>query len=219
MDFKKYLKEADKKEEEKTAVMAFGRFNPPTVGHEKLIHKVEDVASDHKGTAHIVASHSQGTAKDPLDQDTKLNYLHSIAKADTAVTGSSKASPTIFHAAAKLYKQGHKHLVVVAGSDRVNQYKQDLEKYNDGHQYPHGSYKFKSIKVVSAGQRDPDAEGVEGMSGTKMREHAKAGRIGQFRKGLPDVLKSHDEEISNKIRTVKENYEISMTNIINETPE
>jgi hypothetical protein len=115
------------------------------------------------GEAHLFTSHSQGTAKDPLDQKTKIGYLHSITSASTQIHGSSKEEPTIFHAATKLYKQGHKHLVVVAGSDRVEDFQKNLEKYNDGKQYPHGSYKFKSIKVVSAGQRDPDAEGIEGM--------------------------------------------------------
>lgn len=210
MNFKKYINEdtvkkakKPEKKEETTAVMAFGRMNPPTVGHEKLIKKLDDVASDHKGEAHLFASHSQGTAKDPLDQKTKISYLHHITPASVQVHGSSKEEPTIFHAAAKLYKQGHRHLVVVAGSDRVEDYQNNLEKYNDGKQYPHGSYKFKSIKVVSAGQRDPDSEGVEGMSGTKMRDHARQNNIGKFKSGLPDALKPHAQEIANHIRAVR----------------
>jgi coenzyme F420-reducing hydrogenase gamma subunit len=126
MDFKQYLNEAAKKakekEEESTAVMSFGRFNPPTIGHEKLIRKTEEVAQQHSGTAHIVASHSEGTAKNPVPQQAKLGYLHNIVKPSTQLSGSSKEEPTILHAAAKLNKQGHKHLVVVAGSDRVNDY-------------------------------------------------------------------------------------------------
>jgi len=209
MNFKDYIKEAaakakkPEKPEETTAVMAFGRMNPPTVGHEKLINKLQDVASDHKGEAHLFTSHSQGTAKDPLDQKTKIGYLHSIVPASMQVHGSTKEKPTFLHAAAKLYAQGHRHLVMVAGSDRVDEYRDRLEKYNDGKEHAHGKYKFKSIKVVSAGQRDPDAEGVEGMSGTKMRDHARGNRIDKFKTGLPDALKSHAQEIANHIRAVK----------------
>lgn len=190
-----------------TAVMAFGRMNPPTIGHEKLIHKVEDVAKEHKGVAHIVASHSENTSKDPLPQSAKLGYLKKVVKPDTHVMGSSKESPTILHAAAKLHAAGHKHLVVVAGDDRVDEYHKLLHKYN-GVDAKHGHYNFKSIKVVSAGHRDPDAEGAEGMSGTKMRGHARAGEMKEFKSGLPKSLHAHAEEIANHIRSVKEEVEI-----------
>lgn len=190
-----------------TAVMAFGRMNPPTVGHEKLIHKVESVAKDHGGSAHIIASHSEGTSKDPLPQKAKIGYIKKIAHPDTNVAGSSKSEPTIMHAAAKLHSQGHKHLVVVAGQDRVEEYHKLLHKYN-GVEGKHGHYNFKSIKVVSAGQRDPDAEGTEGMSGTKMRGHARAGEMKQFKSGLPKALHQHADEIANHIRSVKEEVEL-----------
>ena len=212
MDFKQYLNEAVKKakekEEESTAVMSFGRFNPPTIGHEKLIRKTEEVAQQHSGTAHIVASHSEGTAKNPVPQQAKIGYLHNIVKPSTELSGSSKEEPTILHAAARLHKQGHKHLVVVAGSDRVNDYQELLNQYNDGKKYPHGSYKFKSIKVLSAGQRDPDAEGAAGMSGTKIREYARAGNTAKFRASLPDALKAHAGEIMGHIKAAPLKEEI-----------
>lgn len=191
MDFKQYLKEAS----EKTAVMAFGRFNPPTVGHEKLIQKVKDEADERGASGHVFASHAQNTDKDPLPQKAKLGYLNRIAHGNS-IHGSSKEEPTFLHAAAKLYKMGHKHLVMIAGSDRVAEYKDKLEKYNDGKDYPHGKYKFKSIQVISAGSRDPDAEGVEGISGTKMRDFARKGSMGKFRSGLPEGLQDHAEEIA-----------------------
>lgn len=179
------------------AVMAFGRMNPPTTGHEKLIHKVESVASEHKGSAHIIASHSEGTSKDPLPQKAKIGYIKKIASKDTTVSGSSKSEPTIMHAAAKLHAQGHKHLVVVAGSDRVDEYHKLLHKYNNHPDH----YSFKSINVVSAGHRDPDAEGVEGMSASKMRTHAAAGDKDSFKSGLPDALHKHADEIMGKVRS------------------
>lgn len=208
MDFRKYISEKEKEpKEETTAVMAFGRFNPPTVGHEKLIQKVSQVAKEHKADeTHVVASHSQGTMKDPLPQDKKLQYLHAISPGSVHIHGSSKEKPSLFHVATDLHNAGHSHLVMVAGSDRVDEYQKTLDKYN-GVPGKHGYYNFKSIKVVSAGQRDPDAEGVEGMSGTKMRNHAREGRLDTFKSGLPDALKSHAEEIANHIRSVKEDYE------------
>lgn len=212
MNFKRYITEKKAKKsaeapEETTAVMAFGRFNPPTVGHEKLIQKVGEVAREHGGEAHIIASHSQGTQKDPLPQDKKLQYLNAIAPGSVKVSGSSKEEPTIFHAAAKLHAAGHSHLVIVAGSDRVDEYQKVLDKYN-GVKGKHGFYKFKSIKVVSAGQRDPDAEGVEGMSGTKMRDLARSGDLARFKMGLPESLHPHAEEIMNHIQGLKtEDYE------------
>lgn len=190
-------------ESEKTAVMTFGRFNPPTVGHEKLIHKVESVAKQHNGTAHIVASHSEGNAKNPLPADKKVGYIKKVASQGTKVSSSSGEAPTLLHQAAKLHSQGHQHLVMVAGQDRVKEYHTLLHKYNNVSS-KHGHYNFKSIKVVSAGQRDPDAEGTEGMSGTKMRAHARAGEMKQFKSGLPKALHPHAEEIANHIRSVKE---------------
>ena len=192
-----------KESADSTAVMAFGRFNPPTTGHEKLIHKVESVATEHNGSAHVVASHSEGTSKNPLPQKAKVGYLKKIASSSTNVSGSSKAEPSIFHAASKLHAAGHKHLVVVAGSDRVKEYEDSLKKYN-GVKGAHGHYNFKSIKVVSAGHRDPDAEGAEGMSGTKMRELAHAGKHKEFKAGLPKALHPHAEEIGNHVRSIKE---------------
>lgn len=194
----------DKKEvtetKESTAVMAFGRFNPPTVGHEKLIHKVHEVAKEHDGSAHVVASHSEGTSKDPLPQSKKLDYLKKVAPTGVHVSGSSKESPSFLHAAKKLHDAGHKHLVMVAGSDRVDEYKKKLDQYNG----KEGHFNFKSIKVVSSGERDPDAEGVQGMSGTKMRAHARAGEHEQFKAGLPKALHPHAKEIADHIRSVKE---------------
>ena len=190
MDFKKYLQEAA----DKTAVMAFGRFNPPTVGHEKLIQKVKSEADKHNASGHIVTSHSEKTDDNPLPQKAKIGYLKRIAYGNNII-GSSKEKPTFLHAAADLYAQGHKHLVMIAGSDRVQEYKDKLEKYNDGKEYPHGKYKFKSIKVVSAGARDPDSEGVEGISGSKMRAFSRANQVSKFRQGLPEALQDHAEEM------------------------
>ena len=199
MNFKKYINEATGKD---TAVMAFGRFNPPTVGHEKLMQTVRNVADSHEAKGHVFASHSELKEKDPLPQKAKIGYLNQIAHGNE-VHGSSSAEPTFLHAASKLHSQGHKHLIMVAGSDRVKEYQNKLDQYNDGKDYPHGKFKFKSIKVVSSGERDPDAEGVEGMSGTKMRDLARNNKHKQFEKGLPVALKDNAKEIGDHIRAIK----------------
>lgn len=187
-------------QKESTAVFAFGRFNPPTVGHEKLINKVKDTAKDHEGSAHIFASHSEGKSDNPLPQSKKLGYLEKVAGSDAHVHGSSKEEPSFLHAAKKLHQQGHDHLVMVAGSDRVKGYEEKLNQYNG----KEGHFNFKSIKVVSAGQRDPDAEGVEGMSGTKMRSLARSGNHAEFKAGLPKALHPHAKEIGDHIRGIPE---------------
>ena len=199
MEFKKFINESA----EKTATFAFGRFNPPTVGHEKLIQKVSDVANEHGGSAHVVASHSEGESKNPLPQKAKIGYLKKVSPKGVTVSGSTKEEPTFLHAAAKLHAAGHKHLVMVAGSDRKDHYEKLLNQYNNV-AGKHGHYNFKSIKVVSSGERDPDSEGVEGMSGTKMRAHARAGEMKDFKSGLPKALHPQATEIANHIKSVKE---------------
>ena len=202
MDFKEFIAES----QEKTKVYTYGRFQPVSKGHEQVINKVHEVAKEHNADALIVASHSEGTSKDPLPVKAKVGYLKHVVPKGTEVVGASKESPTFLHAAAKIHGQGYKHLVMVAGSDRVGEYHKLLHKYNNV-AGKHGHYNFKSIKVVSAGQRDPDAEGVEGMSGTKMRAHARAGEMKEFKSGLPKALHPHAEEIANYIKAVKEDFE------------
>ena len=211
MDFKNFISE----EKGSTAVMAFGRYNPPTIGHQKLFDKVHQVAKEHNGEAHIIASHSEGTSKDPLPQHKKISYIKKVVPKGTKVSGSSKEHPSIFHHAARLHAAGHEHLVVVAGSDRVDEYKKGLEKYN-GVEGRHGRYNFKSIKVVSAGARDPDSEGTEGISGTKMRHFARSNHMDEFKKGLPKALHDHASEIANHIKSVKEDIDDEFDDLINE---
>lgn len=189
--------------QEKHAVFAFGRFNPPTTGHEKLIHKVEDTAKSKGAEAHIIASHSEGNSKNPLPKDKKVGYLKKVASKDTHVSSSSSEHPTLLHQLSNLHKTGVQHLTMVAGSDRVKEYHDLLHKYN-GKEGKHGHYNFKSINVVSAGHRDPDAEGAEGMSGTKMRDHARAGNMKEFKSGLPKALHPHAKEIADHIKSIKE---------------
>jgi len=202
-------------EQEEKAVMSFGRFNPPTVGHEKLIRRVEDIAQNTGAQAHIVASHSEGNSKNPVPKDAKISYIKKLTSKGTKVSSSSKEHPSILHAAVKLHNAGVKHLTVVGGADRVDDYHKLLHQYN-GMPSKHGLYHFKSINVVSAGARDPDSEGTEGMSGTKMRHFARSGHMEEFKKGLPKALHDHAAEIANHIKSVKEDIDDEFDDLITE---
>lgn len=185
---------------EKHAVLAFGRMNPPTTGHAKLVNKVHEVAKANKASHHVVLSHSQDSKKNPLSQEQKVKHAKRFFPG-TNVTSASKESPTIFHHAANLHKAGVKHLHVVAGADRVKEFHDTLHKYN-GHFDKHGNgYHFKSITVHSAGARDPKAKGTEGMSASKMREHAHTGNFKEFKKGIPGHVKpEHAKELYHDVR-------------------
>jgi hypothetical protein len=195
MDFIDYLTEAP----EKHGVLAYGRMNPPTTGHEQVINKVHEVAKEHNAVHKVVLSHSQDKSKNPLPADVKVKHAQH-AFPGTNIEAASKEHPTILHHAAAMASQGVKHLHVVAGSDRVEEYHKLLHKYN-GVKSAHGNYKFKSIKVHSSGERDPDAEGTSGISGTKMREHAAAGRKKKFHAALPSKMKpEHKDALYHDVR-------------------
>jgi hypothetical protein len=183
---------------EKHHVFTFGRMNPPTTGHLKLIDKVKEVAKKHNATHSVVTSHSQDAKKNPLSASEKIKHLSRYSPG-THFEASSKEHPTFLHHAEKLHKQGVTHLHMVVGSDRVHEMKDKLHKYNGTHKG--ALYNFKKITVHSAGHRDPDAEGTSGMSGTKMREHAKNKNHAEFRKGVPaHVSDAHVKELMHDTR-------------------
>jgi len=177
-------------QKEKHAVLAFGRMNPITTGHEKLVEAVKSIAKKYGATPYIVVSHSQDSKKNPLSAQQKLQYAKKFFPG-VNFSASDKVSPNIFSQASKLYKMGYTHLHVVGGSDRVDEYKNIMNKYNNV-KGSHGFYNFKNIMVHSAGERDPDAEGTEGMSASKMREAAKNNDFKTFRKGVPSHATESD---------------------------
>jgi predicted ABC-type ATPase len=205
MKFKDFLRE----QKEKHAVLAFGRMNPITNGHEKLVNKVKDIATKVGGSHHIVLSHSQDPKKNPLSAAQKVKHA-SHAFAGTNFTAASKKAPTFFDHAEKLHKQGVSHLHMVGGSDRVDEYDRLLNKYNGTHSG--ARFNFKSIQVHSAGERDPDAEGVSGISASKMRDAAKNGDFDTFKKGAPSTMsQSNIKQMYNDVRkgmNLREQYMI-----------
>lgn len=162
---------------EKT-VFTFGRLNPPTVGHEKLVDKVKQVAKRLNAEPHVFLSHSQNSKKDPLNYNQKFKYAKQAF--GNIVTKSN--ARTVIQIMQELEKMNHKDVVMIVGSDRVQEFRALLNKYNGK------DYNFNSIKVVSAGERDPDAEGVSGMSASKMRAAVSAGDQASFMKGVPSKL-------------------------------
>src|SRR5210317_1783724 len=156
--------------EDKSIAFTFGRFNPPTIGHQQLINKVKSLrTNDYK----IFLSRSQDPKKNPLSPEYKLRVMKDMFKADRR---NIELNPTnmVLDLATDLYNQGYTDVTMVAGSDRVREFESILKKYN-GVKSRHGFYDFDSIKVVSAGERDPDAEGATGMSASKMRDAAARG--------------------------------------------
>jgi Nicotinamide mononucleotide adenylyltransferase len=171
---------------EKSIAFAFGRFNPPTTGHEKLIQKVASVsANDYR----IYISRSQDPKKNPLSPNDKLKVMK-----DMFPRYSNKIeiipSNMVLELATKLYNKGYTKVIMVSGSDRVREFEDLLKRYNDV-KSRHGYYNFDNISVVSAGERDPDAEGVSGMSASKMRAAAQKGDLKAFSQGVPSSYKMY----------------------------
>ena len=178
--------------------MAFGRMSPPTTGHEVLVNKVKDVAKEHGASHSVVLSHTQDKEKNPLSSEDKLKHAKRFFP-KTNLSTSSKESPTFLSHAEKLHKQGVTHLHMVAGSDRVPEYKKKLAQYNGKGEGK--LFNFKKITVHSAGERDPDAEGTTGMSASKMRAHAASGNFKEFKKGIPaHVPEHHAKEMFHDVR-------------------
>ena len=171
------------------AVFTFGRMNPPTIGHEKLVNKVRAVARAHKGDPIIYLSHTHKLPKDPLEYSEKIK----LAKKAFGNIVKMSRSNTIIKVLQELEKK-YDEIVLVVGSDRVNEFDEFLNKYNGK------DFSFDTIKTVSAGERDPDAEGAEGMSATKMRELAANEDLKNFKTGLPRNLQRDAENIMKSVR-------------------
>ena len=174
-------------EETKEVVFTFGRFNPPTNGHEKLISKVASLA---KGNNYrIYASKSQDPKKNPLDFNTKIKYMRKMFPKHGRNIMSDKDVRNALDILVKLYDQGFTKVTMVVGSDRVNEFSALTNKYN-GVSSRHGMYNFQDgVNVVSAGERDPDSDDVSGMSASKMRDAAASNDYASFAKGLPSGFK------------------------------
>ncbi|NBP03156.1 MAG: hypothetical protein EBU90_24230 [Proteobacteria bacterium] len=219
INFKSYILNKDVLQEQTksdTYVLAYGRFNPPTkLGHGKLIQKTVEEAEKIGQTPHVLLSHSHDPEKNPekrknpVDPELKAAAIqHSFPK--TKVSTSNKDRPTLLHHLSDMYDKGIKNLILVAGSDRVDEYKERLNKFN-GKQDVHGYYNM-NIDVKSAGQRDPDGESEEGglTSGTAARRAALSGDKDRFMEGILGSDEHKQEmlkQINSPKKSLKEDYD------------
>ena len=191
--FGEYVTEATKE-----ITFTFGRFNPPTVGHEKLLDAVAKVARSSKYM--VFASQSVDAKKNPLDYTTKIKYMRKMFPRHARSVVLDKSVRNVFDILVKIYDQGYNRANMVVGSDRVNEFEALIGKYN-GVKGRHGFYNFEGgVTVISAGERDPDSEGVSGMSASKMRAAAEANDFSLFTKGLPKGFKD-GKQLFNDLRS------------------
>lgn len=176
-------------EASRSIVTSFGRMNPPTIGHEKLVSKVKEIARKEGAKAEIYLSHSQDAKKNPLTYDDKIMLAREAFGSIIQKLNAKTIIEVMKHLTDKFDE-----VTLVVGADRIQEFETLLNKYNGK------EFNFSSIKVVSAGERDPDSDAVEGMSASKMREAAKAGDIKKFKSGLPQKLQQHAEDIFDLVR-------------------
>ena len=171
-----------------TLTIAFGRFNPPTAGHEKLLKKVANVAKD--GDYVIYPSRSHDPKKNPLDPDTKIGFMKQMFPDHAEHIQNDANAKSIFDVLKSAHEQGYTGVNVVVGSDRLPEFEKLTNTYNGK------LYDFQSINVISAGERDPDADDVSGMSASKLRAAAASNDFESFMQGMP---KSMDEKKSKQL--------------------
>jgi len=185
-------------EEDKTVYFTFGRMNPPTSGHEKLMNELSKKSGSNPYRVYL--SQSTDNKKNPLNYNYKIKTVRKFFPKHARSVMLDKKVKNVFDAATKLYSEGYKNINMVVGSDRINEFKKLLEKYN-GVKGRHGLYKFNKINVISAGDRDPDADDVSGMSASKMRSLASKGDFTQFSQGLPRSVSNNEaKKVYNEVR-------------------
>lgn len=190
--FSEYISESVKE-----ITISFGRLNPPTTGHEKLLDSLARVAA--RGPYRLYVSQSQDSKKNPLEYTQKVKYIRKMLPRHARSVILDKSIHNIFDVLTKLYEEGFTQVNMVVGSDRVTEFETITNKYN-GVKGRHGFYNFEGgVNVISAGDRDPDAEGVTGMSASKMRSAANANDFQTFSKGLPSGFKE-GKELFNDVR-------------------
>ena len=175
---------------DKTAIVSFGRMNGVTKGHLKLMNKLVDLGKEYNATPMLFLSHSTDKRKNPLKYEDKIKIVKSCAPAGLQVVNSqAKNIFDVLKAAAKL---GAKHVKVVVGSDRVQEFSR-FKKYTE-------ELGLDTIEIVSVGERDPDADDITGMSGTKLRQYAIDGDYESFKKGAATKDERMSKFMYDKIR-------------------
>ena len=192
-DFKTLLNEVPSKK----MVIGFGRFNPPTTGHELLINKVTQYARSKGSPAKIYVTATEDKKKNPLKQERKIYYMKRMFGQNTPLVPTKSPNQRTIIEVAKYLNEKEKitELTLIAGSDRIAEYKRLLNQYNGK------DYNFDKITVLSSGRRDPDSDMAEGMSATKMRTAASSGKFNDFKRGVPRRMTVADSKrLFNEVR-------------------
>ena len=185
-------------EEEKTLYVVWGRMNPPTAGHEKLLDFLKAKAGNNP--FRIYLTQSEDNKKNPIPFTQKVKFARKGFPQYARQIMMNKKLKTIFDAMTSFYDEGFKRIVIVAGSDRIREYDITLNKYN-GKKGKHGFYNFEKISVLNAGDRDPDSQGVDGVSGTKLRGYVSSGDFTKFAQNMPKKLSNVDAKaVYNSVR-------------------
>ena len=173
-------------------------MNPPTTGHEKLMNELAKKSGKHSYRVYL--SQSKDNKKNPLDFKYKVKTVRKFFPKHARQVMLDRNVKNVFDAVTEIYNDGYKNVSMVVGSDRVNEFKTLLNKYN-GKKGRHGLYNFNKINVISAGDRDPDADDVSGMSASKMRKLASDGDFTQFSQGLPRSVSNNEaKKVYNEVR-------------------
>ena len=186
-----------------TVTVAFGRFNPPTIGHEKLMKAADKVALG--GPLKIYPSRTQDSKKNPLDPDMKISFMKKMFPDFEENIINDGEMKSIFNVLIAASEEGYKNVNIVVGADRQAEFENLATKYNGE------LYNFDDIRVVSAGVRDADAEGVEGMSASKMRKAVVDGDFKSFKTGTPKSIK--DADIESIFNAVKSGMKVKKTKV------
>lgn len=193
-------------EEGKGVTVVFGRFNPPTTGHKKLLDSASSISAGSE--LRIYPSRTQDPKKNPLDPSTKIEYMKKMFPKYEENIIDDESMKSIFDVLKSADEDGFTDVTIVVGADRLGEFKNLANKYNGD------LYTFDMINVVSAGERDADAEGVEGMSASKMRKAAADNDIDTFKSGIPKSLGPEEtKNLFNTLRksmkaTAKESYDL-----------
>ena len=186
-----------------TITVAFGRFNPPTIGHEKLMKAADKVAMG--GPLKIYPSRTQDSKKNPLDPDMKISFMKKLFPDFEENIINDGEMKSIFNVLIAADEEGYDNVNIVVGADRQAEFENLATKYNGE------LYNFKDIRVVSAGIRDADAEGVEGMSASKMRKAVVDGNFNAFKSGTPKNIK--DDDIQSIFNAVRSGMKLKKTSV------
>jgi len=194
--------EEEKKERGSDSLtVVFGRFNPPTTGHKKLFDMAKNISGE--DDMRIYPSRSQDPKKNPLDPGTKVKFMKQMFADYKDNIVNEKDMRTIFDVLLTAEEEGYKEIKIVVGSDRLSEFKNLATKYNGE------LYNFDMIDVLPAGERDSDAEGVSGMSASKLRKAVKDDDIKAFTKGMPSEFDKAD--VNNLYNALKKAMGLSVT--------